>query len=199
MSSTIAPLPPSASPVAASARLNHESAAADHRKDSTAKANQDARAQLNAGIVEASLKISIKSGNEPQALLFRSAIDRLNEMLAPELGENAIQNAMSQDNSPEATAERIVSLSTGMFEAFKGQHAEESEAAVLEKFMATIRSGFEQGFRDAQGILKGLGVLKGDIAAGIDRTYELVIKGYADFEAGWSQTSADVIQNGFIA
>ena len=44
---------------------------------------------------------------------------------------------------------------------------------------ATV-SGFEQGFRDAQGILKGLGVLKGDIAAGIDRTYELVMTGYAE-------------------
>ncbi len=53
--------------------------------------------------------------------------------------------------------------------------------------MKTIRSGFEQGFKEASDILQGLNVLQGDIASGIQKTYELVQKGYADFEASFSQ------------
>lgn len=142
-----------------------------------------AATQLNASIIKASIEVSISSQNEPLALLLTTAINDINELLAPEFGENAIQNAVSQDNTPEGTAGRIVSLSTGFFEAFKQQHAGEDEAEVLKNFMATIRKGFEQGYNEARDILQGMGVLNGDIASNIDKTYELVQQGYADFEA----------------
>ncbi len=143
----------------------------------------DARPQLNTSIIQASIDVSISSHNEPLALLFKSAITGINDLLKPEFGENAIQNAVSQDNTPEGTAGRIVSLSTGFFEAFKQQHVGENDADVLKKFMSTIRSGFEQGYKEASDILQGMGVLNGDIASNIDKTYQLVQKGYADFEA----------------
>jgi len=112
---------------------------------------------------------------------FRQAIAGINDILEPEFGQNAIQNAVSQDNTPEGTAERIVSLSTGFFEAFKQQHAGEPEADVLEQFMATIRGGFEQGYKEARDILQGMNVLNDDIASNIDKTYALVLQGYAAF------------------
>ena len=146
----------------------------------------EARSQLNVSIVQASLSVSISSQNEPLALLFRSAIDSLNEALKPTLGENAIQNAVNQDNTPEGTAGRIVSLSTGFFDAFKKQHSDLSDTDVMKQFMTTIRSGFEKGFKEASNILQGLKVLNGDIAANINKTYDLVQKGYADFEASHS-------------
>jgi hypothetical protein len=145
-----------------------------------------AHAQLNVSILQASVDVSISSGNEPLALLLQSAIAGINDLLEPEFGKNAIQNAASQDNTPEGTAGRIVSLSTGFFDAFKQQHPGEAEADVLKNFMATIRSGFEQGFKEASDILQGMNVLNGDIASNIDKTYELVQQGYADFEAGQS-------------
>ena len=167
----------SASP--ASVGREEQAAAAIRRGQGYGRA--EARLQLNAGIVTQSLEVSIQAGNEPLALLYRSAIDRINELLAPEFGDNAIQNAASDDNSPEATAARIVSLSTGFFEAYKAQHPDENPAEQLSNFMALISKGFEQGFADASEILQGLGVLDGEIGAGIDRTYALVRKGYEDF------------------
>lgn len=143
----------------------------------------EARAQLNVSIVQASYEVSLTSQNDSLSVLFKTAIDNLNEVLKPEFGENAIQNAMSQDNSPEGTAGRIVSLSTGFLEAFKQNHAGEDEADVLRVFMDTIRGGFEKGFKEASDMLSGLNVLEGDVAAGIAKTYELVLQGYADFEA----------------
>lgn len=170
MSSAISALPPSASPTAVAARQRpHPPQAAE------------LRARLDGEIVRASLEASIHSGDEPQALVLRSAIDRINELLAPTLGENAIQNARPADFTPEATAERIVSLSTGFFAAWQAQHPELEGDAALEAFMETIRGGFETGFREAEKILKGLGVLAGGVAEGIARTHELVQQGYDAF------------------
>lgn len=151
----------------------------------------DARAQLNISILQASVDVSINSGNEPLALLLKSAIAGINDILAPEFGQNAIENAVSQDNTPEGTAGRIVSLSTAFFAAFKQQHSGETEADVLKNFMTTIRGGFEQGYREARDILEGMNMLSGDIASNIDKTYALVVQGYADFVATQSGAPSD--------
>lgn len=155
------------------------------------KRSFQAKAEQNTAIVQASLDVSISSQNEPLALLYKTAIDSLNKALQTDLGDNAIENAAGQDNTPEGTAGRIVSLSTAFFAAFKEKYAGKSEDELLQGFMNTIRTGFEQGFKEAKDILKGLGVLNGDIAKNIDRTYELVQKGYADFEAANSPAKSN--------
>ena len=143
----------------------------------------ETKTQQNSAILQASLDVSIQTKNQPLALLLKSAIAGINDVLKLEFGEDAIQAAASQDNTPTGTADRIVSLSTGFFESFKLQHKGEDANDVLTTFMATIRSGFEKGLKEAQGILNGLGVLDGDIASNIDQTMKLVQQGYADFEA----------------
>lgn len=142
---------------------------------------QSERARLNGEILTASLEVSIRSGNEPLQLTFRSVIDNLNEILKPDFGADAIQNAASQDNSPEGTAGRIVALSTGFFEAFAAQRPEDDPNQVLDDFLDVIGRGIAQGFAEARDILDGLGVLQGDIASNIDRTEELVQQGLAAF------------------
>jgi len=134
---------------------------------------------VNVQILQASANVSLKAGDQSLALLYRSAIDGINEVLGP----NAIQNAAASgiDTSPEATAERIVSLSTAFFEGYAAQHPGKDREELATKFVALIRSGFEKGFNEAKDILNGLGVLNGSIADGIQRTYELVHKGYDDF------------------
>jgi len=149
---------------------------------------QQQKTELNIAILESS-EATIGAKDQPLALLLRTAIDNLNDLLAPELGENAIQNAASSgiDFSPEATADRIVSLSTGFYELFKEQHNNEDEAEVLDKFMATIGKGIERGFNEAREILAGLNVLEGDIARTIDETYALVQQGLTAFEAQFKE------------
>lgn len=142
-----------------------------------------ARQQLNTAIVQASMSVAISSGNEPLALLYKSALTGINEALAPDFGPDAIQNAAGQDNNPEGTAGRIVSLSTAFFDAFKAQHKGEDDDAVVQKFLDTIQGGVDQGFEEARGMLDGLQVLQGDISSNIDKTYELVKQGLQDFAA----------------
>ena len=169
-------------------------------KSTAAKQNEkiptqaEARSQLNASIVTASFEVATTSQNKPLALLLKTAITGINDLLKPEFGDNAIQSAASQDNTAAGTAGRIVSLSTGFYEAYKSQHSGEDEATVLKNFMTTIRGGFEKGYKEASDILQGMNVLNGDVASGIGNTYDLVQKGYADFEAAQSSKIASSTQ-----
>ncbi len=158
--------------------------------DSNVSVAAKAKAQYNASIVQASLTVSLNTSNEPLSLVLKTALTGINEALKDQFGDNAIQNAVSQDNSPEGTASRIVSLSTAFYEAYKQQNPGGDEDATLQNFLDTLQKGVDQGFKEARGILDGLKVLNGDVASNIDKTYELVKKGFADFAASHKAAAA---------
>ena len=164
---------------AEAARQNSAAASRVQRQDEVSQGAL--REDLNGKILQASLDVSIRSGNESQALLLRTAIEGINEALAQTLGPDAIQNAMSQDNSAEATAERIVSMSTAFFDAYAARRPGDEPETVLRDFMDVIRGGFERGFGEARDILDGLGVFNGAVEADVMKTRELVLKGYDRF------------------
>jgi hypothetical protein len=153
------------------------------RPETTEAPELTARKRQNLAILQASEQVSLKSGNRSLALVFTAAIDAINKELAPELGDNAIQRAHSDglDVSPEATAERIVSLTTGLFSRFQAHRPELGPSQQVERFMELITSGIERGFAEAREVLDGLGVLEGEIATNIDRTFERVQEGLAEF------------------
>ena len=145
------------------------------------------RSQQNAQILQASMDVSIKSANTSLALLYRTAIDRINEMLTPELGPNAIGNAVAPVQTPEATAGRIVAMTTAFYDAYAGQARNKGKDpdVLIQDFVNLIRGGFEKGFGEAKDILSGLGVMGKDspIEQGINQTYALVMQGFDDFLA----------------
>ncbi len=149
--------------------------------EKTLSPSAQSHAQLNTAIVQASLTVALNSSNEPLALVLKTALTGINEALAPQLGPNAIEQAQSQDNTPEGTASRIVALSTAFYDAYRQQHPGGDEETTLQNFVSTLQRGVDQGFKEARDILGGLQVLKGDIASNIDKTYALVQQGYADF------------------
>lgn len=155
----------------------------EEAQKAAASSREGQKALLSAQIVQASMDVSISSGNNSLALLYRSAIDSINEHLEPALGPNAIQNAMSQDNSPEGTAGRILSMSTGFYEAYAAQRPNDDPEEVLRDFVDVIRGGFEKGYNEAVEILQGLGVMgEGSfVAEEIGKTFTLVQQGYDDF------------------
>jgi hypothetical protein len=161
------------------ARQNSAGASRVQRQEQVSEAAL--RKDLNVGILQASMEVSIRAGDESQALLFRSAIEGINEALAPTLGPDAIQNAMGQDNSAEATAGRIVSMSTAFFDAYAARRPDDDPETVLRDFMDVIRGGFEKGFDEARDILGGLGVFNGAVEADVMKTRELVLQGYDRF------------------
>jgi len=147
------------------------------------------RMKMNADIIANTSDVTISAANKPLELLYKSAIDSLNEALEPEFGTEAIQNAANSgmDFSPEAVADRIVSFATGFFGAYAGRHGDESQNEQLDGFMDLIGGAIEQGFAEAREILEGLSVLQGDIATNVDKTYDLIQQKLSDF----SQSTRD--------
>lgn len=170
-------------------------------KEVSAEARSDkdfrtsSRDQQNRTILDASLQVSISSGNRSMELLYRIAIDKLNEVLAEDLGANVLREALDADLdvSPQATADRIVSLSTAFLPQYLEQHPELGEDEGRARFTELIRDGIQQGFDEARELLDGLGVLQGDIADNIDRTWALVQQGLDAFmnpESGTEEAPA---------
>lgn len=160
----------------------------DPKPAETAKSSASAARQaLNTSIMEASAAVSLSVGNQSLSLLYKSAIEHINSALEPEFGANAIQNAYDSgvDVSPQATADRIVSMSTAFFGKYLEIHPEKDLETALNDFTKIIGGGINQGFAEARKILDGLGVLQGDIASNIDKTYELVQSGLKSFVSNY--------------
>ncbi|MFT7127968.1 MAG: hypothetical protein ACI89U_000073 [Gammaproteobacteria bacterium] len=153
---------------------------------------EERRTERNAEILQAHHEASLSSRNEPLSLLYKTALEALRQELEPILGGKTIEEAHENglDTSPEATAERIVSLSTGFFSRFKEQNPELTAQEQIVSFSEIVSKGIDKGFSEAREILDGLKVLKeGDIAENIDKTYELVQQGLQDFRENQLQTN----------
>jgi len=142
---------------------------------------------FNQSILQANATVSISSGNESLALVYKTALEGINEVLKDQLGDNSLQTAYEAglDVSPEATADRIVSQSTAFFEAFQQNHLDLKVDEALNEFAELIRGGIEQGFSESKDILASLQVLEGQVSADIDLTYDLVQAGITAFMDGF--------------
>jgi len=149
--------------------------------------------QLNAAIIESSLKYNQSIGDQPLSLVLKTALQGINEALNASGVDNSVEDAYESgiDYSPEATAERIVAFSTQFFAAYQEQNPNMDEEESLASFVEIIRGGIEQGFGEAKDILGSLKVLDGDIADNVDKTYELVQEGLQSFVDSFSNTEED--------
>ncbi len=149
--------------------------------------------QLNAAIIESSLQFSQTIGDKPLSLLLKTALQGINEALKAGGVESSAEETYESglDYSPEATAERIVSLSTQFLPSFREQHPEMGEEESLTAFVDIISGGIEQGFAEAKDILGSLKVLEGDIESNIDKTYALVQEGLQSFVDSFSEAEKD--------
>ncbi|MFB2681556.1 DUF5610 domain-containing protein [Shewanella mangrovisoli] len=152
-------------------------------------AQQTSKQLMNQAILSAQEDVSLKSGDQSMALLYRAAIEAINKELAPSMGENAIQTAYDNnvDTSPEATADRIVSFATQFFSIHQQQNSNMSLDEQLDSFMSIIGGAIDNGFKEARDILSGLKVLQGDIADGVDKTYGLVQEGLQAFRDSFNK------------
>ena len=133
----------------------------------------------------AAVNVSVESDQKPLTLAYQAAIDRINEAVAPYLGEDAIARGLNSDIdvSPEATAERIVNRSTALFSRFENQNPDRDVESNRTDFADIIRGGITKGFDEAREILTGLGVLEDGIESNVDLTFDLVMEGLSQWAA----------------
>jgi hypothetical protein len=171
---------------------------------------QTARNQLNQLLVE-SLSVSISSGKQSQSLLFKASITNINQVLNADFangnnqsgsqGSASLQisstqlsisiqqqdssgdgnSASGEDTSPDATSKRILDGALGLFGLYQQQHPDQNTSDQAQSFIKLVRQGFEQGYQEATDILKNLNVFNGDVASGVQKTHDLVEKGFDDF------------------
>ncbi len=160
--SSVGNLPSTAALPAQEAAGTHRAAPIEDARGAKAPDGKSSlRQQQNVQILQASMDVSIQSGDSSLALLYRTAIDRINEYLEPELGPNAIGGKDAPDGSPEGTAGRILSLSTAFYDAYAAlaKNKDKDPDTLARVFVDLIRGGFERGFGEARDILSGMGVL----------------------------------------
>lgn len=120
-------------------------------------------------------------------MTYQAAIDKLNEALTPQLGENAIsEEALKKQGgmdywTPENTAGRIVNGATAFLPAFQKANPDLEGEALMTKFMDVVGGGLQQGFDEAQGILSDLKVFDGKVKDTFTATTDLVNKGMENF------------------
>ncbi|MCS3804774.1 hypothetical protein HNO92_001326 [Chromobacterium alkanivorans] len=167
----------------------------------TGSSTVTARNQLNAQLV-ANLDVSTNTDGKSLSLLYRTAIDSINQILSDQLNAsggggaddaqgaqgaqqtpNILQQKLSEDNSPEGTSQRILSGALSFFSTYAKQHPELSQEDQAKNFVDIVRGGFEKGYAEAVDILNGLKVFNGNIADEIKKTRDLVNKGFDDFVA----------------
>ena len=135
-------------------------------------------------------------GGFANRVLNDSLNDKLNAMFQ-EAGMDTTVDSLLQsglDYSPEATASRIVEFATGFFGQYQGNNEGTEESEQIEGFVAMIKGAVEEGFAGAQEMLEGLGEIDPDVQGGIDKTFDLVMKGIDDWvseRAGQVATGAD--------
>ncbi|MDH0343305.1 DUF5610 domain-containing protein [Chromobacterium haemolyticum] len=190
--------PASSSQLSVSVQQSQTSSSASQNVSSTVSA----RNQLNAQLV-ANLDVSTNTDGKSLSLLYRTAIDSINQILSDQLNggagaqaasdgqtaqgaqqtPNILQQKLSEDNSPEGTSQRILSGALSFFSTYAKQHPELSQEEQAKNFVDIVRGGFEKGYAEAVDILNGLKVFNGNIADEIKKTRDLVNKGFDDFIA----------------
>ena len=164
-------------------------------KKNNMSVNQITKRLMNGQILAAQEKVTLASGDQSMALLYRSAIDAIDAELDLVLGENTPAKPMAGaeiDYSPAATADRILQFATGFFALHQQQNPQSDYEQQLNSFMDKITKAIDDGFGQAKEILSGLKVLQGDIAAGVESTYELIQTGLAKFKSDMLPSSNDL-------
>ncbi len=153
-----------------------------------------AKKEMNAAILQSAVDVNINTGNDSLSLVLKTALDGINKALQESTGEvNSLQAAYDAgiDVSPEATASRIVSLSTGFFGQYQESHPEMEFEEALISFVDIISGGIDKGFGEAREILSSLEVLEGDIASNVDQTYKLVQQKLDSFLESFKEMEQD--------
>lgn len=149
---------------------NKESSVTSAKEDKGSIQSQ-VRASMNEQIVKASFSVSLSAANNPQGTLFRSAMEGIYEAMSGKFQSNITPEyqmpVATETNNPYATpkgsADIILDFSLGLYASFKEQHPRMEESEVAEKFIETIRGGFEKGYAKAVEILDATGVFEGPL------------------------------------
>ena len=128
------------------------------------------------------------AAESPDQVLNEEILRALDKVLSAR-GSNGLDRTSGTDEyTPEKVADRIV----GFIQSIVGQEPDEGKRSEL---LEQARAGIEKGFAEARDILDRLGVLKGNVADSVNRTYELIQSGLDRLASKGSDENSDGAEN----
>ncbi len=106
----------------------------------------------------------------PQKIIGSTVLDTLEKRLKTKGID--FQRLTAEDFTPAKVADKILSSIQAAF----GRFRQTQPAGDTDKFFAEIRKGLVKGFSEAKDILQKSGVLQGQIAEDVDKTYDLTLQ-----------------------
>lgn len=129
-----------------------------------------------------SQQVAISDLSKSLNIKAQKIVEKLNELLKAKL-PNGLQELKPEEITPEATADRIVSQVTSLFDAYAKQNPNQNKEELLTNFLTAAKKGVQQGYDDAFEILKGLGAFDFEgVQAGVEQTKILIEQKLAAFE-----------------
>ncbi len=120
-----------------------------------------------------------------QKIVSSQAFEQLEKILKT---DNIDLETLSEDDfSPEKVADKIMSFVQTAFGRFR-QAQPETDA---NEFFTKVREGLDKGFSQAKDILQNSGVLQGQIAENIDKTYDLTLQRMEELASSNNATEID--------
>lgn len=125
-------------------------------------------------------------------IVMDSVVEQINRAIQEAGIDLSVEEARASglDTTPKGTARRIADFATGFFEAFRQNHADETDRGQVAGFMSLIRGAIEEGFQQARDFLEGITSLSETIDENINRTFELANRYLDDFH----QAQLDLLQ-----
>jgi len=148
--------------------------------------------------VKADKQVNINVRNNPTELILQAAMEKINKVFKPYLGDGVTQRTVEsgQDMSPKAVADRIISFATQLIGRVESEQVDlpADEQRSRAQLFDNIKTGVERGFSQARDILDGLSELKGETKETVDNSYEQVQQGLANLAQLLGLQSADKAQ-----
>ncbi len=140
------------------------------RTDVSVDAHATATVQGDKVEISLSANMTVETVN---GILNDSVIEQINKAIQEAGIDLRIEEELESDQSPEATAQRIVEFAAGFLDGFEAQHAGDTALARISGFMTLIRDAIREGFTDARDFLESITKLSDTINENIDLTFEL--------------------------
>lgn len=132
--------------------------------------------------------VSITAGEQSLLLLLHTTLDRINDVLTPEMGSIHLHPEPDSEATPGAVASQIIRLTTRLYPVYAERHIGPPPYRQAERFMTLVRNGLDQGFDEARDILRRLQVLQDAVEKDLHACYQQIQLGFEKFLAGKAKT-----------
>ena len=141
-----------------------------HKTSQSAKRSSERVETTDKVEISLSADMKVETAN---GIMLDSVVEQINKVIQEAGIDLKMEEASGVDMSSEATAKRIVHFATGFLDAYRKNHAGETDVVQVKGFMSLTRMAIEEGFQNARNILEDIAELSKTIDENVNQTFAL--------------------------